>query len=228
MMVRMHDPGDTREERSPTPTATAGADAGTGDSFEEFYAATFQPLLLRSTARSPASGRPPSSGATPERKAETAKAGPTRSRTAPRTTTQRTGISCWHPDQRSKPLGDRTFRSPGVLSRSPGHRTGSPVNRGRSAGTSSGDEHAPRLGAERQRRARPVLAVSHQHHPGQIVRHLDTVAFIGRPGRLPPSRLGTHHGVTFSLLIISIEARSFRASPSKCSHLRCTKRIHSG
>ncbi|ABP56930.1 RNA polymerase sigma factor [Salinispora tropica] len=47
MMVRMHDPGDTREERSPTPTATAGADAGTGDSFEEFYAATFQPLLLQ-------------------------------------------------------------------------------------------------------------------------------------------------------------------------------------
>ncbi|MDM4721788.1 sigma-70 family RNA polymerase sigma factor [Micromonospora sp. WMMA1363] len=41
MMVRMHDPGGVRETLPPTPTG------GVGDSFEEFYAANFQPLMLQ-------------------------------------------------------------------------------------------------------------------------------------------------------------------------------------
>lgn len=41
MAVRMHDPGDIREQLSPT------AAKDVGDSFEEFYAATFQPLMLQ-------------------------------------------------------------------------------------------------------------------------------------------------------------------------------------
>ncbi len=52
-MVRTHGPEDIREEPPPTPTATATATgdtkdvAGVVDSFEEFYAATFQPLMLQ-------------------------------------------------------------------------------------------------------------------------------------------------------------------------------------
>ncbi|MFG3423082.1 SigE family RNA polymerase sigma factor [Micromonospora sp. NPDC049460] len=41
MMVREHDPGDVREKLSPTATGAVG------DSFEEFYAANFQPLMLQ-------------------------------------------------------------------------------------------------------------------------------------------------------------------------------------
>lgn len=41
MAVRMHDPGDTQEEMPPTATEDVG------DSFEEFYTATFQPLMLQ-------------------------------------------------------------------------------------------------------------------------------------------------------------------------------------
>lgn len=44
MTVSMHGPGDTREESPPTVAEDTGSVV---DSFEEFYAATFQPLLLQ-------------------------------------------------------------------------------------------------------------------------------------------------------------------------------------
>ncbi len=46
-MVRMHGPGDTREEPPPAVTEGAGGVSGVSGSFEEFYAATFQPLMLQ-------------------------------------------------------------------------------------------------------------------------------------------------------------------------------------
>ncbi len=46
-MVRTHGPGDTREEPPPTVAEGVGGVDNVGDSFEEFYAAAFQPLMLQ-------------------------------------------------------------------------------------------------------------------------------------------------------------------------------------